>query len=217
MKSLKSLLFIMLTSIGVSSQAALAEDLVESHDGNWITLSGTVVEAEPDLFRMDYGKGIVTVEMDDWNWYDQEGRAILSGDDVIVQGRVDNSLYERKSIEASSVYVKSLNTYFYASSADEEGDVDIVTRTNYAPFMGTGWLSFSGIVSDVEGREIILNTAIGEVHVDTSTMDYNPVDNIGFQQIEEGDKIVVNGRLDTGFYENKEVLADSLITIHGDA
>ena len=87
-------------------------------DSAWVTLSGTVTSVRDDRFRLDYGEGVITVEMDDWDWYDRD-RKVLTGDEVTVSGQIDDGLYERRTIEASSVYVESLNTYFHASAADE--------------------------------------------------------------------------------------------------
>jgi hypothetical protein len=57
--------------------------------------------------------------MDDWDWY-AEGKNLIDGDKVTVYGRIDDDFFETTSIEASSVYVESLGSYFYASAADEE-------------------------------------------------------------------------------------------------
>ncbi len=57
--------------------------------------------------------------MDDWDWY-AEGYKLLNGEKVRVHGLIDDDLFETTKIEASSVYVQNLGTYFYASSADEE-------------------------------------------------------------------------------------------------
>ncbi|MFP4521706.1 MAG: hypothetical protein ACLFQK_06125 [Fibrobacterota bacterium] len=69
------------------------------------------VAASDNSFELDYGEVIVTVEMDDWDWY-KEGKGIIEGDEVTVYGAVDNDTYEMTTIEASSVYVEDLNAYF---------------------------------------------------------------------------------------------------------
>jgi len=89
-------------------------------DDTWISISGTAVDPQAASFTLDYGEGTVLVEMDDWDWYGEAG-GILDGDKVTVYGEIDDDFYELTSIEASSVYVESLGTYFYANSDDEEG------------------------------------------------------------------------------------------------
>ncbi len=101
------------------ASSAIAQDPQKMENNSWISLSGTVVEASPERFELDYGKGIVTVEMDGWGWYSRAS-TIMEDDKVTVHGRVDDDFHEMTSIEASSVYVEGMNTYFYANNLDEE-------------------------------------------------------------------------------------------------
>lgn len=180
-------------------------------DGSWIGLNGTVVESSADGFILDYGEGIVTVEMDDWDWYG-DAYPILDGDHVKVNGRVDDDLYETTSIEASSVYVKDLNTYFYANDADEE--------TLFSPGMTTVYidndLRLTGTVAKVDGRKFTIDTGSREVKVNTSQMLYNPMDDKGFQQINKGDFVSVTGDLDIDLFEKNEMMAESITSLHRD-
>ena len=50
-----------------------------------VTLTGVVTDAGPGGFFLDYGAGMIFVEMDDFDFY-PEGRNLLEGDHVIVQG-----------------------------------------------------------------------------------------------------------------------------------
>lgn len=179
-------------------------------DGSWITLSGTVAAATDTSFTLDYGKGIVTVEMDDWDWY-AEGNKIIEGDKVTVYGRVDDDLYELTSIEASSVYVENLNTYFYASAADEEG-----TIISDAPLV-LSWVSVTGEVTEIDGREFTVRMGPeSTMTVDTAAMLYNPLDDIGYQQIEVGDRVRASGEIDVGFFDGRELEAASVVTLQQD-
>lgn len=87
--------------------------------GSYVTLGGTVAEASANQFVLDYGEGTIVVEMDDWDWY-PEGHDLLENDQVVIYGYVDDDFYERRTIEASSVYVTDAGTQFYASGVDEE-------------------------------------------------------------------------------------------------
>ena len=187
-------------------------------DGDWITLSGNVVSASADNFVLDYGKGLITVEMDDWDWY-KEGWQILNGDNVVVRGRIDADLFEKHTIEASSVFVKGLFTYFYASPADEEIDsYDINTYTHVSPlYAGDGhWMNVTGKVTSINGREFTLDMKNGNIQVDTINMSYNPLDNFGFHQVKRGDRISVIGRMDLDLLEKREIMATSIITLKKD-
>jgi uncharacterized protein YdeI (BOF family) len=105
--------------IGLSTGAllafpAMAEDPYAKPDDTWISISGTVDTVRPDSFTLDYGKGVITVEMDDGD-RDADAYKLLKGDKATVNGKIDDDLFETRSIEAGSVYVESLDTYFYAS------------------------------------------------------------------------------------------------------
>lgn len=91
----------------------------QAKDDSFISVSGTVIQATPDGFKLDYGEGSIWVEMDDFDAY-KEGYGILLNDDVIVTGYVDADFYENKKIEADSVYVDDIMTSFQASSTDDE-------------------------------------------------------------------------------------------------
>jgi len=175
-------------------------------DESWISISGTVTVIHPDSFRLDYGEGIVTVEMDDWD-LDADGYKLFAGDEVTVYGRVDDDLFETTSIEASSVYVDGLNTYFYASAADEE-DIPAVATASGIDYD----VEIRGTVSDVNGREFSVDTGHREMTVDTSLLGYNPLDDEGYQKVEEGDRVSVTGNLDITWWRDRELIADSIIT-----
>ncbi|MBD3245959.1 MAG: NirD/YgiW/YdeI family stress tolerance protein [Candidatus Omnitrophica bacterium] len=200
----------LICALALSGSAAARSPYLAADD-SWITLNGEVVTAGAASFELDYGNGLVTVEMDDWDWYG-DAYGILPGDEVTVYGRVDDDLYETTSIEASSVYVDDLNTYFYASSADEESYI--------APYPATVFvdadLQLTGKVTSVSGREFTLDTGRKKVQVDTSQMVYNPMDDKGFQKIETGDRVQVSGDLDAGLFQDQELVADTIITLQED-
>lgn len=183
-------------------------DPAEKSDRSWVSVSGIVAQASDDWFVLDYGKGSITVEMDDWDWY-AEGKGLLEGDDVVVYGRVDKDLYELARIEADSVYVKDLNAYFYANDADEE---DVAYHFAATPKDGET-VTYTGNVTTVDGREFTLDTGFREIRIDTSEMFYNPMDDKGFQQVRKGDFVRVYGEIDDGLFKKKELLAGTIITL----
>lgn len=182
-------------------------------DGSWITLSGTVTSTAAETFTLDYGGGLVTVEMDDWDWYEEDGE-ILSGDKVTVYGEVDDDTFENTKIEASSVYVENLGTYFFASAADEENFNDLdVTPT--VP-VDVGDLTITGTVESVDGREFTIDSAAQRMKVDTTFMSYNPMDDEGYQKIDKGDLVTVTGNTEYDTFEKQELMAESVVTLADD-
>jgi uncharacterized protein YdeI (BOF family) len=198
---------------------ALAQGMNENDpyaqpDDSWISISGTVVDPKADRFTLDYGEGLIGVEMDDWDSYG-DAYGLLDGDKVTVYGRVDDDLFEVATIEAGSVYVENLNTYFYASSDDEEGSA-------YSPYFWTAetpltlsMATIRGTVTSVDEfeREFTIDTGLQEITVETAYLGYNPLDNVGFQQIDIGDRVSVTGKFDLSFIEGREFDADSVITL----
>jgi|AACY02.3.fsa_nt_gi hypothetical protein len=61
-------------------------------------------------------------------------------------------------------------------------------------------------------RQLTLETGAYKISVDTIGMAYNPLDDEGYQQIDEGDRIYVSGAVDVGVFDENE-LAASAITI----
>lgn len=191
--------------------SAQAQDPYEKPDESWISLGGTITSADDDSFVLDYGEGTVIVEMDDWDWYG-DAQGLLAGDRVTVYGEVDDDLYELTTIEAGSVYVEGLNTYFYASSDDEEFSEYFAFATPVA----ASYMNVIGTVTSVEGREFTIDTGTRTVRVDTIEMLYNPMDDEGFQKIEVGDLVRVSGEIDYDLMANRELEADTVITMIDD-
>lgn len=178
-------------------------------DGSWITLSGTVDEVRANAFRLNYGDGTVTVEMDDAD-RKAEGYDLATGDEVTVFGRVDDDLFEEAAIEASSVYVPKTSTYFFASSLDEEDIYAImIPAVSYDPSSA----SVLGKVAEVDDGEFTIDAGTSTVRIDVEEMPYDPMDQEGYQQIEVGDVVSVTGEVDDDFFEGRELQANSVITL----
>ena len=179
-----------------------AAALTNSSDGSLLTLGGTVVATAPDWFRLRAGGEEVTVEMDDWDWY-QEGRALKVGDEVTVTGRVDKGLWEENKIEASSVFVRNLGVSFLANGVDEE------ERTAALVQVGTATTSAQGFVSNVEGQEFTVGAMTGPVRVDMSQLKSKP-------KVKAGDRVYTWGSLDVDVAEGVEMMAQGVSVLSAD-
>ncbi|MGK7295069.1 MAG: hypothetical protein ACNS61_04455 [Candidatus Wenzhouxiangella sp. M2_3B_020] len=196
-------------AVALSGPALAQEDPRELPDDTWISLSGTVTSTTADTFRLDYGDGMIIVEMDDW---DDRGETfpLMDGDKVTVYGEVDN-VFVNDTIEAASVYVDDLNSFFYASSADEEElgvwAVDTVVTV--------GDVSYVGTVQSVDPMTdaFAIDTGKQELTVNVDALLYDPLDDEGFQKIEVGDVVSVEGTLDEDFFTNNDLVADSIVTL----
>ena len=211
---LGALVALLATAVAVPATAQDDPNPYLLPDETWISLSGKAVDIQFDSFTLDYGEGTVIVEMDDWDWYN-ENRAVLEGDNVTVYGKVDDDLFETTTIEASSVYVENLGTYFYASAADEEYVDDYDYWIVAAPIV-VGQVTVRGTVAEVDGREFTIDTGARELTVDTIALGYNPLDDKGFQQIDVGDYVSVTGTMDNDLWEGRELTADYVVTLLDD-
>ncbi|MFP2896337.1 DUF5666 domain-containing protein [Corallococcus sp. 4LFB] len=195
----------MALGLGLALPAVAGEPL-KAADDTWITLSGKVKSASADAFTLNYGGKDVRIEMDDFDPA-AEGFLLKKGDQVTVTGRVDDDLFERAKVEASTVFVKNLDTWFYASPVDEE-DTAVAVFATARPLTVV-----QGKVSGINGREFTIDTGARKITVDTTAMKTNPMQRPGAQKLEQGDRVSVAGTIDRGFFDQRELMASSIVTL----
>lgn len=200
-------ILLILLSLSVYSFSALAE-FSEKTNGEFVTISGKVTDVKANSFNLNVDGKKILVEMDDYGW-GADGYKLVNGDQVVVSGRVDKDLFENKKVEAGSVYVKNLDTYFFANSSDEE-DVPVISTTySLVPTLPEGaMVDVQGKITKINGREMTVDTGIRKVTVDTDNMIYNPLDKEGFTKLSVGDRVRASGKVDDDFFEGKEVKAN---------
>lgn len=81
--------------------AELFQDPYTQQNGSWIELEGRVVDVVDESFVLDYERGTVRVEMDDWDWYN-ERRHILVGDRITAIGKIDE-LFLNQEVMAEAI------------------------------------------------------------------------------------------------------------------
>lgn len=177
-------------------------------NNSWISISGTVNRVAPDSFLLDYGSGRIKVEMDDGD-RDADAYKLIPGDKVTVTGKIDADLFETTTIEAGSVYVEKIGTYFHSSAADEEDFLDIIPTSVIASHTVV-----QGVVADVDGHEFSIDAgALLTLDVDVSKMPYNPLDDVGIPKIDVGDFVRVSGKLSDSLFTGRELMAEQVIKI----
>lgn len=203
-----------MTAIALVAGPAAAQQPYLEPDDSWISISGTVASATADSFVLDYGDGVITVEVGEWGIYG-DAYGLLDGDEVTVYGRIDDDLYELRTIEASSVYVENLNTYFYASAADEGDAGDWTLPWIVASPVVVAETTLRGTVTAVapDAGEFTLAVGDVEMEVETERMTYNPLDDTGYQQVEVGDRVSVTGQIDHDFLEGRVFDAETVLTL----
>ncbi len=207
MRAIKTIGFTFLISAFFAFPAAAEENPYAKADNAWISISGEVESVDADEFTLDYGGGSVIVEMDDGD-RDADAYKLMKGDDVTVSGLVDDDFFETTTVEASSVYVDKLGTYFYASAVDEEDDfVTVQTPVIMSETV------VQGTVKKVNDEEFVIDTGFDELTVEVEEMGYNPLDDQGYQKIEAGDVVSVTGDMDDDFFEGRELVADAVTVV----
>jgi hypothetical protein len=200
-------------ALALGSTTAGAADASETDpyampDGTWINISGIIESVGPDTFSLDYGEGIVVVEMDDGD-RDADAYKLLAGDKVAVSGRVDDDFFEATTIEAGSVYVESRGTIFFASSIDEEAAegfaAAIVSPVDVSKTV------VQGTVAVVDDDEFVIDSGI---RVDTAELGYNPLDDEGYQKITVGDRVKVVGTMESELFDSHELMADVVVKLN---
>lgn len=200
-------LFCLLALCLLLAPVVLAENPYLQPNNSWISIDGTVKAVKADAFTLDYGKGWITVEMDDGD-RDADGYKLLTGDKVTVTGKIDDDFLERTTIEASRVYVEKLGTYFYASAMDEE-DTYITVISTVIPSK----MVVQGIVTEVNGAEFELEVGSDSLTIDVEEMPYDPLDDEGYLKIDAGDSVRVTGRIDYDLFEGRKLKAETLVKL----
>lgn len=99
---------------------AVAEDMSYAQPNEaWVSINGTVEAVTPDSFTLDYGGGLIVVDMNDGD-RDADAYKLMEGDQGNFIGKIDDDLFETSIIEARTVYVEKLGTTSFASAVDEE-------------------------------------------------------------------------------------------------
>lgn len=201
-----------------AAPAGAQENVYSKPDDSWVELSGRIVSVAPNSFQFDYGEGLITVEMDDWDWYDEDSR-LDHGDYVTVAGTIDDGLFEASRMEAESIYSQDRSTH-YANPEGEEKAGNPFRSPSTVLVPGTAptgsFVRLTGVVKAVDGRSFTLATGSKELTVDTSDMTYNPMDDVGHQQVKKGDRVEVSGELTKAFVEKRKLVADLVVSLRGE-
>lgn len=206
---MKQLFISLITLIfACSSYGTNGSKLKAALDGETITVSGIVTTVEADAFRLKTKNKNIIVEMDDWD-ADADGFKLKKGDRVVVRGAADKDLFQKNTLEAGSVYVENLNSYFYASAADEEGAPVLLSTSIYntQKLPEGAYVDLIGNVKAVIGRDLTLDTGVRELTVSTDDLIFNPLDNQGQVQVDVGDQIRVGGLVDEGYFNRRAIKA----------
>lgn len=189
------------------SAGAFAQSPYSKPNETFITLNGTVDKIYNDSFTLDYGDGTITVEMDDGD-RDADAYKLRHGDEVTVAGMIDADFYEATTIEAGSVYVDTLDTYFYSSAIDEE--------EYYMPMYYPADMSLEtlrGRVTEVGIDDFTLATGSDRITIEVDEMGFDPLDDTGHPRVDKNDIVSVRGHVDYDLFENHSFEAEGITVV----
>lgn len=199
---MKKLLLTIFTSLLALSITASAQQPKALMDNTWISLNGVVTSIDDDSFMLDYGNGSIQVELDDWDWYPETTTALI-GERVSVAGMVDRDFFENTEIEADSVYLESLNSYYWVSPT--------ASYYYYYPYTATTLdktATLEGLVTNVSDDEFTMATDAGDITVEVEAWG-----DAGLGDIQVGDRVRANGQMDYDLFEGREFEADTFMTL----
>lgn len=198
---------IALVAVATATGAA-AEQANTPERHSWISLSGSVQEVRPNAFTLDYGGGLITVETGDRS-QGAKAYGLVEGDRVTVTGVIDDAFFEATTIDAGSLYVERLATYFSGSTGRRDvGFVSIATP------VVPGNTLLQGTVAEITGeREFVVQADTRRVTVETHVLAADPLGDDGRMDLEVGDIVRVTGDIDYNFVERRELVASSITKI----
>jgi len=232
-KKLMTSTFIAGLAAGMVATPASAQQKLPGYEGGEsITITGDIqsINDGADEFMLSYGtNNSITVEMPGWDWGDKT-QNLQTGETVSVTGEVDNGFFEDREIEADTVYVYDRYVFYtigmdgqQTASNNNRSNNNRTQNMNSSPMNYTfseapegTWITVSGEVENVDGREFTLNTGNNKISIDTMGMNYNPLDGSGYQQIENGDQVYITGEVDNMLFDEREIAANTIIQMNDD-
>ena len=227
---MKPLKFTLMTGVAamVISGAAIAQNTMNNdssvslsnmEDDAIVTLTGTVAEISGDEFQLNYGGNeMITVELDNFGFTGDETEYLTIGESVTVRGVLDDDLFEGREIEASDVRLNDSYVYYYydvpAMSTDmsnRNNQDNQNNDANQAQMNDGAYVYLTGEVTEVENDMAMVSDNSTTYQVDMSELGYDATDDEGMQKIEVGDVVYLYGEVESGFFTDKQIVADGIV------
>ena len=196
-------LLLVIAFFGSPLQAELKSPF-QMKNGAEIRLAGEVTKAGAHSFKLDYGKGSILIEVDDYDSY-EEGYNVEIGDQVVVWGKVDADPGETRTIEASEVYIPSVDLRIEVCADDEEDPRDRAIAQRLSN--GTK-VELQGVIKNIKSEVCTIQCSKGNLEIHLSSLGKQQRKNLLL-----GQAIKVSGVYKNRLLRNDMIVAHNMETV----
>lgn len=195
--------------LALLAASALSLSAAQAQDTGALVVSGTVEETfGEDGFVIDFGDGTVAVATGQI-YDDNPDFRLTQGERVTVYAAPTEEFFADRIVDAGAVYVAGRDTF--ASTAERPRRAFFFGRRRGVDEPAT--VGVQGEVTGVRGRLMQVDAGGQTVTVDTRSMRYDPLDEVGRQRVREGDVVIVTGALADALFRDQELIADRVTSL----
>lgn len=198
--------------------AAVAQDMQNEQPMEFLfSISGQVVDKFEGYYVIRSDGGRSNIRFQGWPKNLPGNRPILGiGDNVTAIGWLGpDSLTVDGFLDVVGVYVEDRNAYFALSESAVSSSKSATSI--FPPNLGfgpvDGRVSLIGVISEIDKSDLTVLAGGVRIPIETSSLNYNPFDNIGSQRLRLGDTVTVGGVLETNAEDGPSVRADRVTSI----
>jgi len=138
------------------------------------------------------------------------------GDNITTVGRLGpDALTFDGTLDVVGVYVEDRNAYFalseFAASSLKSAASIFPPNLGFGPVDGR--VNLTGVISEIDKGDLTLQAGGVRIPIETSSLNYNPFDNIGSQRLRLGDTVTVGGVLEKNAEDGPSIRADRVTSI----
>jgi len=181
-------------------------------DSSWATFSGEITKIDDNFFTMDYGDGNVTVSVGDME-FNKDAYSFGEGSNVTVTGKIDKTFFDQAMLNASTIYVASLNTTLFSSAMDTPDRI-AYENSKLSP-LGDDTVTLIGWVEDINALMNRISIDIGEqtVEVNLEMLGYDPLSDEGAVKLDVGNRVKVTTTIEEAILKDYKFDAKTLVVL----
>lgn len=181
------------------------------------SVSGLVIDVVDGTYTVRSDRARIQLQLSDWpSDFQGEGDMLDIGDSVTATGWLDvDTLSPDGALDVLAVYVEDSRTYYTLAQATTIAKWSGMQLP--PPSGGFGPVEHSvslvGIIEEIDGDEAFFSAGEFGILVNTSSLNYDPFDDVGVEGLTLGDTVIVDGMLEQGSDGSPQLQAQSLTRI----